>query len=70
MRPVASYHVLKVSGLSASPAMQQFFRVDRSCPSSPAFRYSLNMVGGQQNVVIPCFSIMSMISWGSNLSYS
>ena len=36
--PVASYHLLYVSGLRASPAMQQFFRDERSYPSTPAFR--------------------------------
>ena len=70
LRPVALYHVLNVSGLRGSPAMQQFFSEDRSWPSIPAFRYSLNIVGGQQNVVILCFSIMFMMWWGSNLSYS
>ena len=61
LRPVALYQVLKVSGLSGSPAMQQFFSEEMSWPSMPALRYSLNMVGGQQNVLILCFSIMFMM---------
>ena len=68
LMPVALYQLLKTSGLRASPAIQQYLREERSCCSSPALMNILNMVGGQQRVVILCFSTMWRISWGSNLS--
>ena len=50
--PVACFQLLNTSGLSASPAMQQYFSDDRSWPSSPALMKNLNMVGGQHSVVM------------------
>ena len=69
-RPVSSSHIWYVLGLSASPAMPVCFSEERSCPSTPAFRNILNMVGGLQRVVTRCSSTLSIMSDGSNFSNS
>ena len=68
--PVYSYHLLNTSGFSASPAMVQYFRLDRSYFPTPSLMKNRNIVGGAQNVVILYFSMIFSMFSGMNLSKS